>query len=249
MNQIKILGVKIDNISEKEVLLKIEEFLNEDKMHQIVTLNPEIILKAQEDDVLKSVLNRAELSLADGIGIRFALWRFGRHLRVKMTGIDLMWKILEIANEKKMTVLLVANKGGLSTWQETRDAILKVYPNIKISGVSIDPSAGHFDRSIELSSLNIKEGHTTFDILFCNFGAPYQEKFIASLNRWNNWARLAVGVGGSFEFITGKIMRAPKIFRKIGLEWFWRFSIEPRYRIKRIIKAVIIFPIRVLFNK
>ncbi|KKP68521.1 MAG: Glycosyl transferase, WecB/TagA/CpsF family [Candidatus Moranbacteria bacterium GW2011_GWE1_35_17] len=249
MNQLKILGVKIDNLSKKEIIVKIEDFLNEDKLHQIATVNPEIILKAKEDGVLFNILNNADLCLADGTGIRFAFWRFGRHLRTRMTGIDLMWKILEIANEKKLSVLLVANKGGLSTWQETREAILKVYPDIKISGVGVDPSAGHFDRSTELASLNIKEGHTTFDILFCNFGAPYQEKFIASLNRWSSWARLAVGVGGSFDFITGKIMRAPKIMRIFGFEWSWRFLQEPRYRAKRILKAVIIFPLRVLLNK
>lgn len=248
MSQFKILGVKIDNISKTDAVLKIDGYLKEDKLHQIATVNPEIILKAQEDEVLFNILNNADLCLADGIGIRFAFWRFGRHLKSRMTGIDLMWKILEIANKRKLSVLLVASKKGLSTWEETRDAILKIYPDIRISGINIDPSAGHFDRSIELSNLNIKEGHTTFDILFCNFGAPYQEKFIASLNRWSSWARLAIGVGGSFEFITGKIMRAPKILRIFGFEWMWRVGKQPK-RIKRIIKATIIFPVRVLFNK
>lgn len=249
MKQLKVLGVKIDNISRKEAIDKIEGFLKEDKLHQIATVNPEIILKAQEDEVLLNVLNKATLCLADGIGIRFAFWRQGKHLRVRIPGADLVTKILEIADRDRLSILLVASKIGLSTWQETKDAILKKYPNIKISGVSISPLAGHFDRSIELSGLSFKEGHITFDILFCNFGAPYQEKFIASLNRWSNWTCLAVGVGGSFDFITGKINRAPKIFRNMGLEWLWRFIQEPRYRIKRIIKAVIIFPVRILFNK
>ncbi len=248
MNQFKILGVKIDNLSKKEIIVKVDNFLSEDKLHQIATVNPEIILKAKEDEVLFNVLNKADLCLADGVGIRFAFWRFGHHLQTRMTGIDLMWKILEIANEKQLTVLLVASKNGLTTWQETRDAILTVHPGIKISGVCIDPSAGHFDRSTELSNLNIKEGHTNFDVLFCNFGAPYQEKFIASLNRWSSWTRLAVGVGGSFEFIAGKIKRAPKIMRFLGFEWVWRFGKQPK-RIKRIIKATIIFPVRVLFNR
>ena len=249
MDQIKILGVKIDNISKKEIIGRIETFLKEDKLHQIATVNPEIILKAQEDEVLFNVINKATLCLADGIGIRFAFWRWGKHLKARMPGADLIWEILEIANREKSSILLVTSKTGLSTWKETRDAILKVYPDLKISGIAINPSAGHFDRSIELSGLNFKEGHITFDILFCNFGAPYQEKFIASLDRWSNWTCLAVGVGGSFDFITGKVRRAPKFFRKIGLEWFWRFLQEPRYRAKRIIKAAIIFPVRVLFNK
>lgn len=249
MKQLTILGIKIDNISKKELSVKLNNFLEEDKLHQIVTVNPEIILKAKEDEVLFNVLNNADLSLADGVGIRFAFWRFGRHLKTRLAGIDLVWHILDLANENNLSILLVTNKNGLVTWEETREAILKKYPKLKVSGISIDPSAGHYDRSIELSNLNIKEGNITFDILFCNFGAPYQEKFIASLNRWNNWTKLAVGVGGSFEFITGKIKRAPKIVRVFGFEWFWRFSLEPRYRAKRVIKATIIFPLRVLFNK
>lgn len=248
MNQFKILDVKIDNISKKEIIAKIEEFFSQNKMHQIATVNPEIILKANDDDVLLNILNNVSLSLADGVGIRFAFWRFGRHLKTRMTGIDLMWKILELASERDLSILLVASKNGLTTWEEAREAILKIYPNLKISGVSIDPLAGHYDRSIELSSLNVKEGHTTFDILFCNFGAPYQEKFIAELNRWNDLVKVAMGVGGSFEFISGKISRAPKIIRVFGLEWIWRLIQQPK-RIRRIIKATIVFPIRVVFNK
>lgn len=248
MSQFKILGVKVDNLSKKEIFAKLEEFIQNDEMNQIVTVNPEIILKAQEDQVLLNIINESSLSLADGIGLRFAFWRFGRHLRTRITGVDLVWKILDLANEKKLSILLVSNKNGLTTWEETRDAILKVYPELKINGTSIEPLAGHYDRSIELSNLSVKEGHTTFDILFCNFGAPYQEKFIAELNRWNDLVKVAVGVGGSFEFIAGRISRAPKIMRVFGLEWLWRLIQQPK-RIRRIIKAVIIFPIKIVFNR
>lgn len=248
MDQFKILGVKIDNLSKKEIFLRLENFLENDQMNQIVTVNPEIILKAQEDDVLKNIINESSLALADGVGVRFAFWRFGRHLKTRMPGIDLMWKILELANDKELSVLLVANKNGLTNWEEVKKSILKVYPKLKINGVSIDPRAGHYDRSIELSSLSVKEGHTTYDVLFCNFGSPYQEKFIAELNRWNDWVRLAVGVGGSFEFVADKISRAPKLMRIFGLEWVWRLIKQPK-RLRRILKATIVFPIKILFSK
>ncbi|MEF3692482.1 MAG: WecB/TagA/CpsF family glycosyltransferase [Candidatus Moraniibacteriota bacterium] len=247
-DQFKILGVKIDNLSKKEIFLKLENFLENDQMNQIATVNPEIILKAQEDDVLKNIINESSLALADGVGVRFAFWRFGRHLKTRMPGIDLMWKILELANDKELNVLLVANKNGLTNWEEVKKSILKVYPKLKINGVSIDPRAGHYDRSIELSSLSVKEGHTTYDVLFCNFGSPYQEKFIAELNRWNDWVRLAVGVGGSFEFVADKISRAPRLMRIFGLEWVWRLIKQPK-RLRRIMKATIVFPIKILFSK
>lgn len=259
MDQFKILGVKIDNLSKKEVYLKLEEFLESRELNHIVTVNPEIILRAQEDPIFLKIINRACLSVADGIGVRFAFWRFGRHLKCRLTGIDLTWKILELSNQKKLAILLVSNKNGLSTWQETREAILKKYPDLKINGISIDPTAGHYDRSIELAILKKKEGYISYDVLLCNLGAPHQEKFIAELNRWSDWFCLAMGVGGSFDFITGKVSRAPKFMRVLGLEWLWRIFSQPAnknegfkfvfLRIRRVLKAIVIFPIRVLFNR
>jgi len=248
MKQVEILGVRIDNLSKKEIFLELERILGESEMGQIVTINPEIFLKAKEDEVLLKIINNSRLVLADGIGLKFAFWRFGKHLRKRMTGIDLTWKILELANQKNLKVLLVANRSGLTTWEEAREAIQKKYPELYISGVNIDPLAGHYDKSIELSNFHVKEGHIPFDILLCNFGAPYQEKFIASLNRWNNTVHLAAGIGGSFEFITKKISRAPKVFRILGLEWIWRLIKQPK-RIRRILRAIIVFPIRILFSK
>jgi len=86
-------------------------------------------------------------------------------------------------------------------------------------------------------------------IVFANFGAPYQEKFLNSLkSAKNSKMRLVMGVGGSFDYLTGKIRRAPVFTRKIGLEWLWRLIQQPR-RIKRIWNAVIIFPIKIIFQK
>ena len=87
-----------------------------------------------------------------------------------------------------------------------------------------------------------------YEIVFCNFGMGYQEKFLYSLkNAKNAKIRLVMGVGGGFDFIMGKVKRAPLILRQIGLEWLWRLIQQPQ-RIKRIWNAVIIFPIRVILN-
>jgi N-acetylglucosaminyldiphosphoundecaprenol N-acetyl-beta-D-mannosaminyltransferase len=80
----------------------------------------------------------------------------------------------------------------------------------------------------------------------CNFGAPWQEFFIRSQK--NDIIKIGIGVGGTFDFWTGKVKRAPIFLRKIGLEWMWRLIQQPK-RMRRIFRAVIIFPIRVIFNK
>ena len=229
-----ILGVRIDNLSYSEVLGKIELFLGDGKFHQIATINPEFILEAQKNEEFKNILNGCDLNIADGIGIKFAFWRFGKLLKTRIAGADLMDKILEMADEKKLSVFLAVNKNGLSSYEELQNILSKKYPNIKFNGANIDPKNCHMSHV------------TCSDILLCNFGAPYQEKFINSLK--NDILGIAMGVGGSFDYITGKTKRAPKVMRIFGLEWLWRLIIEPKYRFKRVFNAVAIFPIKVIFN-
>lgn len=235
----QILGVTIDNFSKEEILNKINFFLEDNQVHQIATINPEFILRAQEDRVFMDILNNCELRVADGAGIWFACLRFGNYLKKRFTGVDIVQEILHIANKKGLAIFLVASDTGLSDWRETRKAILRKYPALKIKGANVSKN------NIVIDSQDIN-----CPIIFCALGAPYQEKFLHSLKSTkNDKIRLTIGVGGGFDFLTNKIRRAPKVMRKVGLEWLWRFMQEPRYRVRRIYNAIILFPIKTLFNK
>lgn len=234
----KILGIKIDNLSREEILKKIGDFLDEEKFHQIATVNPEFVLEAQKNNQFKNIINGCDLRVADGVGIFFAFLRFGKWLKCRLTGVELMEDVLQIAERKNLNIFLASWTGSLSSWQETRDAIAKKYPKLKIDGDNIDCKNTFYVL------------HLTSDIVFCNFGAPKQEFFLHSLKREKDAnIRLVVGVGGSFDYLTGKTLRAPKFVRILGMEWLWRLVSEPRYRFKRVFRAVIIFPIKVLLNK
>ncbi|MFA5961684.1 MAG: WecB/TagA/CpsF family glycosyltransferase [Parcubacteria group bacterium] len=233
----KILGVRVDNLSRKEILEKIESFLDEGKFHQIATVNPEFILEAQNNLCFRTVLGNCALNIADGFGIRCAFWRHGWHLKSRVSGADLTLEILKLANQKKLAVHLVINKDGLNTFTEVRKAILKTYPNLKISGNDLDKN------TVSCSLIADR------CVLFCNFGAPDQEVFLNSQK--DAKIRLAMGVGGSFDFLTGKVRRAPVFLRTVGLEWLWRlFQPQPwehkKKRLKRIWGAVVVFPIKIL---
>ena len=230
----KILGVKIDNLDKKEILEKVESFLVSDSFHQIATVNPEFILRAGEDAEFKTILNNCELNIADGFGIKLAFWRYGKNLQCRMAGIDLMLEILKIASEKNLKIFLAASSRGLSSWELTRDAIHKLYPSLEIDGDNID-----------IKNLSYKPKAESYKLVFCNFGAPNQEKFLNNIK--NDRIRLAMGVGGSFDYLTGKVPRAPKFMRQIGLEWLWRLFVQPN-RWKRIWNSIIIFPIKVLIK-
>lgn len=231
----KVLDVKIDNMSHYKILEKIESFLDDGKFHQISTINPEFVLEAQKDKEFKDILNLSDLNVADGTGIWFAFLRFGKILKCRIAGADLMHEILRMADEKKLSVFLAANKHGLSSYEEVCNSFTNLYPNINFSGDNIDPKSFY------------KPSVKGYKLILCAFGAPFQEKFINSQK--DDIIGVAMGVGGSFDFATGKIKRAPKMMRFFGLEWLWRLLLEPRYRFRRVFRAIIIFPIKVIFSK
>lgn len=231
----RILGVRVDNFSKEDILEKIEFFLSEKKFHQIATVNPEFILQAQADAEFGKILNESALNVADGVGLWYAFLRWGKILKGRFAGADLMLEVLKMAENKGLGVFLAINKNGLSNFQEIRISLLEKNPKLNINGADLDPQITNYQLPV-----------TSYEVLFCNFGAPAQEKFINSQK--NDIIRLAMGVGGSFDFLTGKLRRAPLWMQKSGLEWLFRLAIEPTYRVKRIFRAVIIFPLKVLFN-
>ena len=234
--QIKILGVKINKITGRNVIGKVEDFLMSNKQYYIVTLNSEILLEAQKDEEYFHILNNADLSIADGIGLKFAGLITGNNFQ-RITGADLTKKILEIAENKKLKIAVLNWSGGLSKKEDLEKALTKKYPALEFVVEDIRRDFANFPKTKSFACLQKFEPV----ILFLSLGAPYQEKFIYHNLSKIPSVKLALGIGGSFDFISGKIKRAPLIFQKIGIEWFWRLMMQPK-RWKRIYNAVIIFP-------
>ena len=235
MAKINILGVKLDNLSKAEALNKVKEYLVGAGQHQIVTPNPEIILAAGHDEELFYILNQADLAVADGVALKIAGWLKGKNLK-RITGADLMVEILRLAEKENKKVAIFNWNRGLSSAGGIKISLQKKFPKLEV-----------LVEDIERAVLADLAGAKQFspDIIFCSLGAPYQEKFI-----FHNLAKLpsvkiAVGVGGAFDFLTGQVRRAPKLMRRLGLEWLWRLIKQPR-RWRRIVNAVIIFPIKFL---
>ncbi|HLC95333.1 MAG TPA: WecB/TagA/CpsF family glycosyltransferase [Patescibacteria group bacterium] len=242
----RIWGVPIDTMSQEVFYQKICHFLDEQKWHRIATVNPEFLLLAEKDVLFREALLRADLRIADGFGIVLAGLLHGERLH-RFAGADLMEKILEIANKKKLSVYLAINRDGLSSYEEIKNTLGKQYHYLKIDGNDFDVMQDSMLSLIPYptpASAELQRGEST--IFLCNFGAPYQELFLAKLQDMSSSVRLAMGVGGSFDYLTGKIRRAPFIMRMMGLEWFWRLMWQPK-RWRRIWRAVLVFPFRVIF--
>lgn len=236
MNSITILGVRIDNFSVRETKEKISNFLeNGPRQKFIATLNPEIVLKAHRNEKYRKILNSADLNICDGFGLRLAGFLKRKRLKARFTGVETADFLLENAQKHNLRVLVIAAEKSLSTPKEIEQAISEKYPDLFVKSEYFSSGQDFFKNGI------MKEA----EIIFVNFGAPDQEEFISENCGKFPSARILVGVGGTFDFLTGKTRRAPEAMRKIGLEWLWRLIVEPK-RIKRIWNAVIVFPLAVI---
>lgn len=228
-----ILGIKISEITPKEILNEIENLMSFKKSSFIVTPNPEIILASHEDEELFYILNKADLALADGFGLVIAGLFQGSKIK-RITGSDLTPKLLKEAELKNKKVFIANWQDGLSKKNDISNVLEKKYPALKFLVLDLE-------RGIELkeSDLEIINSFAP-EIMFCTFGSPYQEKFIFHNKEKIKSLYLSLAVGGSFDFLSGKIIRAPKIFRIIGFEWLWRLILQPK-RWRRIYRATFVF--------
>ena len=242
--EFKILGVKISNVYLAEVIESIEMFLRGKKGHYIVTTNPEFIMAARKDKEFKEILNNADLSVADGMGIKFAAKRYGETLKQRLTGVDLLWEIIKIAEREGRSIFLLGSKHGIP--EKTARLIKQKYPNLRIAGAECGYRRWH--RPMKDHKLVDMINRRQPDILFVAFGQVKQEKWIHRNLPKLVTVKLAMGVGGSFDYISKTVRRAPRWMRGLGLEWLFRLLRQP-WRLPRIINAVIRFSWIVLRNK
>ena len=236
MNFVRILGLNFPLLSRSELKAKALSLLNGSRASQIVTPNPEILLLADRDDEYMDTLRRADLLLPDGIGLVLAA-RFKRARLHRLSGSDVMPDLLREAERKDYKVACFLWCKGLTLVHDLEEALRHHYPNLSFK---IWPIEKDYD---------LPEDFAAFmpDLVLIGTGAPHQDK-LAELIKANGLARLSIGVGGSFDFLSGRIKRAPESFRRWGLEWLWRLIKQPS-RIGRILNAVAIFSCKFLIQE
>ncbi len=233
-----ILGIKFSELSAPEVLQKIESFLQGDKQHYAVTPNPEIILSAHNDEEFFYILNKADLSLADGFGLKVASKLLSSKIE-RVTGADTAFALLEYAAQNNVKVAVINWEEGLSAKEEILQAATKKFPGLNIAVFNAP-------RNIKLADSLIADINSfSPQLLFCGLGFPFQEKVIYHNLKKLPSIKVALGIGGTFDFLTGKAKRAPSLWQYLGLEWLWRLIIQPK-RYKRIFRATFIFLIKII---
>lgn len=264
--RINILDVPVDNLLKQDVLAKISQALTLNQSLFITTPNPEMLVESERDWFFKQVFKKADLNIADGFGLVLASkYLYGKKLS-RLPGVELMGEICKIAAVTNKSVYLVGSEEGIA--ELTAKALLKKYPGLKIAGaekgivlnsqesLKIQNSISDFQNLVGLNfdrnanqQLLERICLASPDILFVAFGYNKQEKWLAEFLPKFHSVKIGMGVGGAFDFLSGKIKRAPKLFCYLGFEWLWRLSQQPAYRLKRIWRAIITFSWLIFCNK
>lgn len=224
---VEIVGVNIDNVNMDEATGRLVEFLEMDSCSMVFTPNGEILLEAVKNRELETVLNSGQLVVPDGIGVVIASRFYGTPVKERVTGIDLLLRLMETAGSMGKSVYLLGGKPGIA--EEAAIKLTEKYGGLRIAGAR----DGYFVADEEKQIIN-EINASNADILVAALGAPKQEKFIFN-NRDGLKVKIAMGVGGSLDVIAGKVKRAPEFYQKAGLEWFYRLMKEPR-RVGRIMR-------------
>lgn len=239
MEAVRIFGVRFDNVTAEEAKRRFIAMVDSDGLKTIYTPNTEIIMKAQDDPSFKQVLNEGDLVIPDGIGVVLASKIHHLGLSERVPGIELMGLMLEFCNRAGKSIYLFGGAPGIA--DKAAEKILTTYPNLKIVGIR----DGYFKDEEAWSILDdINENKP--DVLFVALGAPKQEKWIHQYKKTLN-AKVAMGVGGALDVWSGTVKRAPVIFQRLGLEWFYRLLKQPS-RIGRMM-SLPKFMIKVILTK
>lgn len=251
----RILGTQIDAIWRKEALDRVREMMSGDLQHHIVTPNPEMLVRAAQDPEFQKILNQASLRLPDGFGLQLASLLGGEIIPERITGTDFLDDLICLADETGHRVCFLGGENDVAV--RAREHFVGRYPSLQIvhaeSGGEIIPSPSRGEGQGEgawqtepglLDRIRSVEPH----ILVVGLGHEKQEKWIADHLAQLPSVKIAMGVGGALDFWAGRVRRAPRWLRRIGLEWLWRLIVEPR-RWRRIVIAVFIFPILVLRDR
>jgi len=224
VESIEILGCRLDLLDEHEATETILRFARSDGAAQVVTLGTEMVVYAQHHPEFRAVIDASALSLCDTVGVLWVARRRGARLQERVTGVELVERICQRAAGEELPVYLLGGAEGVAA---DAAAILEVlFPGLAIAGAR----NGFFSREEEPAIVEAIRSSGA-RIVFAGLGSPRQEMWLAR-NLQATGCGAGIGVGGSFDVISGRVKRAPLIWRRLRLEWLYRLIREPQ-RVRR----------------
>ncbi len=237
-----IFGIRIDTMSKRDARERLAGFFVDGKQHLVVTPNPEILLAGKKDRGLREALNAADMSMPDGFGLLLVLKLFGARAE-RFTGVEISEDVVRLAQSKKEIIYFLGDEKG-----SAEKAAVK-FPQANIIAEAGPDFKKNSDEVISFSKDLIGRINAIKPaVVLAAFGHPNQEKWLHEYLPKMPSVKIAIGVGGTFDFWSGVAHRAPSFMRSLGLEWLWRLFSEPK-RWKRIFNAVVMFPVEVMIER
>ncbi|HRU99606.1 MAG TPA: WecB/TagA/CpsF family glycosyltransferase [Ruminococcus sp.] len=239
--RIQILNTTIDVLDFNQTIELVEEYVKKKVPLHLMGVNADKINELNKNERLKQIVNSCGIINADGASVIKASKYLGKKLPERVAGIDLMQSLVSLSSEKGYSVYLLGAKQEVV--EKTADVLKKQYPNLKLVGIH----NGYFkENDWGVISDEIKK--CSPDFVFVGITSPMKEYLIEYLQEQGNNS-VFMGVGGSFDVISGNIPRAPLWMQKAGLEWFFRVVQEPKRLFKRYFVGNTTFIISVIKEK
>lgn len=219
VRRVRILGVDIDDVTMDETIALLTAMAESGRPNHVLTVNPEFVMIAERDREFRAVIQAADLCVPDGIGIILASALLGRRLRERVTGVDTVLRMARVCRDRGLRLFLLGAAPGIA--ERTADILRRDNPGLQIAG-TFAGSPKPEDEAEICALIAAARPH----VLFVAYGPPKQDLWIAR-TRDRLKIPLAMGVGGTFDFITGVAQRAPVWMQRIGLEWLHRLIREP----------------------
>ena len=218
-----MFGMDINSVGLTEVFEAIDRRIEERGPGYIVTPNVDHVCLFQTNDAFRDAYRNAFLVLPDGMAVMWAGALLGRRLREKISGSDLIFSLTEHAARQGHSVFFMGGAGGVA--EQTAHLLAQRYPVLKVAGHHSPPMG--FDEDPEANAAALRQlRESSPDICYVAMGSPRQEIWIAE-HHAETGVPVTLGIGGSFDFVTGAQKRAPRFAQRIGMEWLWRLCHEP----------------------
>ena len=232
--RVNILGVGVHDCDERGAVAAIEGFLRERPagLHQVCTVNPEFVMEARRNKPFRDLLNRVDLATPDGAGIVAAARLLGKPVRGRATGVQLVGHLARLSARDGYSLFLLGAQPGVA--DEAAEALRRRYGDVRLAGTF----AGS-PRDEDWPEIRSRLEAANPDVLLVAYGAPRQDLWIdLHSGELPPSVKVAMGVGGVYDYLSGRAPLAPAVMRRLGLEWLYRLVTQP-WRWRRILRVFV----------
>ena len=240
--------VPLERLTQKSLFLMLTEALSRPTQTLIATPNPEMLLAAYRREEVRDALLRFHKRIPDGFGLSLLSLLTGQGSLNRFPGVDVFLDICRIAANNKQHILLLGGWNGAGF--RAKEVLEAAFPHLRVTVIedmTINYENGTWEQPDDLLE---RIAELRPDVLAVALGGAKeqkQERWIVEFAPTLPSVRIAIGVGGTLDMISGRRRRAPSLFRGLGIEWLWRLMRQPT-RLPRIFNAVIVFPVCAIFD-